>query len=198
MEILESLLTQLKSKKRRQDAIDNLDAIYKTCNKLLQLSHSDFSVSHIARFGEDFGVPKEQSLRNNKDYITLIKAFRRESEASGVSKKRQESRDSWIEEIDNPRLKYLARKLSNDLKRAKQQIDEMKPIDNTITVHDVGSFKLDLLPLERNALNYIASEEFLLNNNFTSGGRGDVIDEGGNEIFKVATQDALKKILMNI
>lgn len=197
MEILDTLLTQLKSKKKRQDAIDNLDAIYKTCDKLLKLSHSDFSVSHIARFGEDFGVPKEQSLRNNKDYITLIKAFRNESEASGVFKKRQESRDSWIEEIDNPRLKYLARKISSDLKRAKLQIDEMKPINNTITVHDIGTSSLNLNSLETSALNYIASSEFLLDNNFTAGKRGDVIDADGKEIFKVATLDALEKVLNN-
>lgn len=184
----------MKAKRKRQDSKDNLDAIYKTCRKIVDLGNNDLSIKHVADFGIGYGVPKAQSIRNDADYRALIKSFK---DPKSSAPRKAQNYDHWIEGLTNPRHKILARKMSSDLRKAKKQISEMKPIDSTITVRDIGGSGPVLTELERRSLEYLLSSEFLLDNGFQHGDRGDVLDSNGNSIFKVATLDALKKVLLS-
>ena len=193
MKEIEDLLNLLKSKKKRSDARKNLDAVYRTCLHLKELGEADFQVTKVYSAGKLFGVPKVQSLRNDKDYLALICAFRDSSQLtkSGKSKKH----DSWIDEIDNPRHKILTMELAEEAKRLRAQVKEMKPIDNTITVYDFGRNDLALNHVEIRAIAHLQSAEFLEAERFTIGPRGEILKENGDQLLPVGTIHAVKKIL---
>ena len=59
-----------------------------------------------------------------------------------------------------------------------------------------GAHKLD--NVERRALEYILSDDFMKKWNFKKGDKGDVMDEAGTRVLKPATINAIEKALRNL
>jgi len=175
-----------------------LEAIYNVCQDQENLGIHDFSYSTIARLGEKSGVPRAQSIRNKtgENYRVLIQSF---TENSSTRKpiKNTKPADSWIDDIKDPKLKLLVQIQASKLSEANRLIKEIVPPETEIYIYDnQGQVSIDKLDnLERKALEYLISNEFLEKWEFKIGERGDVIDNKGNKIFKIATIDAIKKSL---
>ena len=177
-----------------------LDAIYSICLEQEERGLDDFSVATIARLGHSRGVPKAQSLRNKtgESYRALLRSF--EEQHCG-DKPRIETRaeDDWIEEIQNPKHKLLVRIQASELAAANKKLRDFVPPGTRIEVRDYQNntqgedYKLN--NLERRALEYLISEEFLGKWGFSISEYGEILDGTGSVVLKAATLNAVKKAL---
>ncbi|QJP10017.1 gamma-mobile-trio protein GmtX [Pseudomonas multiresinivorans] len=178
-----------------------LDAIYVVCEEQVARDSSDFSFATVARLGAGRGVPKAQSIRNatGAPYRALIESF---ATAHPPKKKvrRSTKADAWIDELPSARHKLLVNMLVAELAEARRVIKEVVPPNLEIYVDARKSaraaFKLD--DVERRALEYLLSEDFMRKWNFKKGDRGDVLDAGGTRVFKPGTIAALEKALKHL
>ena len=60
---------------------------------------------------------------------------------------------------------------------------------------NIGGGEHKLNNAERRALEYLASDEFLMDWKFVVGPRGEIKDKSGNKVLKVGTLEALEKAL---
>jgi hypothetical protein len=184
-------------------AIKTLDAIYEICLEQEKRGVYDFSVATIARLGYKRGVPKAQSLRNKtgESYRALLRAFEeyhRDKKGGTIS----QSEDGWIEEIQNPKHKLLARIQASELAAANKKLRDFVPPGTRIEVRDYQNERLDddekLSGIERRALEYIVSDEFLEKWGFSISEYGEIVDSTGTVVMRAATADAIKKALTHL
>ncbi len=177
-----------------------LEVIYEVCQEQFRRGVNDFSVSTVARLGYKRGVPKAQSMRNKtgEHYRMLISTFEKHYESvKGVAKKERIKKD-WIQEIKDSQLRLQVNIMHSELVKAQKLIKEFIPPNQEIHIYDnsshsQGEYRLN--QLERDALTYISSNEFLKKWSFVRGKNGCVIDESGVRVFPVATEDAILKSL---
>jgi len=119
--------------------------------------------------------------------------------AGGNAKRKPPRADDWVEEISNAKHKLLVRSLISDLKNAKDKLNEIIPPGSRIDVYDHKSQQACEEEMfshqERRALEYLISSEFVGKWNFRATEFGEVVDDGGQVVFKAATIDAIKKAL---
>ncbi|WP_417509598.1 gamma-mobile-trio protein GmtX [Methylophaga sp.] len=180
-----------------------LDAMYEICMEQEQRGIHDFSVATISRLGYKRGIPKAQSLRNKsgEQYRALLRSFE-EQHSGGKPRLASKAEDDWIEEIQNPKHKLLARIQASELAAANKKLRDFVPPGTRIEVRDYQNASLDedrkLNNLERRALEYIISEEFIRKWNFSISEYGEIIDGNGTVVLKAATVDAVNKALNNM
>ncbi len=178
----------------------SLEAVYEICQEQVKRGVNDFTVSTIARLGHKRGVPKAQSMRNTtgERYRKLIIAFENQYElTSGTSKKKKEQQD-WISSIKDLQLRLQVNIMHSELTRANTIIRELIPPNEVIHIYDgasLGQEEHKLNQLEREALVYLFSDDFLRKSGFSRGENGSVVDSSGKRVFPAATQDALQKAL---
>jgi hypothetical protein len=184
-------------------ACKTLDTIFEICMEQRQRGLDDFSVATVARLGHKRGVPKDQSLRNKsgESYRALLRSFE-----DGSTKKKQRGKtraeDDWIEEIENPKHKLLARIQASELAAANKNLREFVPPGTRIDVRDYQNDSNDIdgsfTEQERRALEYLISEQFLAKWQFSISEYGEVIDGNSTVVLKAATVDAVKKALAQL
>lgn len=192
----DELLAALKSKSPRKSA--TLDAVYAVCQEQVDRGATDFSYTTISRLGAGRGVPKVQSIHNasGESYRALIKCF---EESPGARKRPPKPRaaDAWVEDIKEPKTKLMVNITLSKLREAEKLIREFIPPGTEIRVDDrlatANDFKLT--NPERNAIEYLLSDEFLKAWNLEVGQRGTLVDSQGKNVFKPGTLEALKKVL---
>jgi hypothetical protein len=197
---LEELLVDLKEQASFK-VQNTLQAIYEVCSEQKKRGLTDFSFSAIARLGDGRGVPKASSIRNETGllYRTLITYFQDSVGESNTKNKQHKDKLDWIDEIEDVRLKVLARHQAAQLADAKRTIKEFTPPDMVININ--GGLAIQTEPftsLERTALEYLASEQFIDKWQFKKGIHGDVLNGQDERVFKIATLDAIDKALKNL
>jgi len=194
----EEALKSLKSKSSSR-VQHSLDAIYEICLEQVERGVNDFSAATIARLGCKRSVPKAQSIRNKsgENYRILLQSFSEHHFSSTKTVFKPKKEDAWIDEIKDPKLKFLVKKQAADLSKAKKMIKEIIPPGLEIYVDDRGIPNVEhkLNTVERRALDYAIGEHFLRDNNYTLGKYGDLINQDGMKVFKPGTLDAMKKAL---
>lgn len=194
-ELLESLKKNASSK-----AAKTLDVIYEICLEQEQRGLDDFSVATIARLGFKRGVPKAQSLRNKtgESYRALLHCFEQQHQ-NDKPRPVARAEDDWIEEIQSPKHKLLVRIQASELAAAKKKLRDFVPPGSRIEVRDYQNDEQDmdakLSSLERRALEYIISDEFLGKWEFSASEYGEIIDSTGTVVLRAATIEAVKKAL---
>jgi hypothetical protein len=174
-----------------------LDAIYEVCREHSGSGATDFSFATIARIGNGQGVPKVQSIRNatGSNYRALILSFAQTVPAKQATYKGKSS-EEWIHELHSPRHQLLVRILISELAEAKRVLKEIVPPGLEIYVDDRReSVNFKLLNVEKRALEYILSDDFMKKWNFRRGNKGDVVDHMGTRVFKPGTIEAIEKAL---
>ncbi|MCG6313295.1 hypothetical protein K6U52_08465 [Vibrio vulnificus] len=202
----EKVLKQLKSNASSRTQ-SSLDAVFTVCKEQQERGLSDFSYSTIARLGKGRGVPAAQSIRNKtgEPYRTLITSFISavpESSTTQTKTPLKGKNYSWIDELEDPVVRLQANILYSQKKEAEKLLQEVVPINQVIEVFDgVGSSpsSCKLTELERSALEYILSPEFLRRNQLELGENGSIVSSDKKKSFlPVATIDAIKKALQYI
>jgi len=199
----EELLTTLQkgSSKKIQET---LAAIYNVCIEQKERGVNDYSYTTIARLGSGRGVPKAQSIRNSSGakYRALIQAFADDAANMPSTKNISKKELDWIEEIQNPKQKLLAKIMASQLKEAQKIVDEMIPPNQRIDIYDHKNVSQEqknksykLTNQEVRALSYLLSDEFLKKWSFKATEYGEIIDTNNNVVFKAATLDALRKAI---
>lgn len=177
-----------------------LDAIYEICREQEARKNYDFSPATIARLGYKRGVPTAQSIRNKSAtrYRALLQCFTQKHSTKGLTPKPQIAPD-WTEEIANPKHRLLARMQASELAAAQSKLLDLIPPGTRFEIKDFQNEQQEgvgsLNSLERRALEYIASEEFLIKWHFSISDFGEILDSSGAVVMKAGTIDALKKAL---
>ncbi|WP_425666228.1 gamma-mobile-trio protein GmtX [Vibrio tubiashii] len=201
----EQVLSQLK-KKASSRVQNSLEAVFTVCKEQQGRGLNDFSYSTIARLGKGRGVPAAQSIRNKtgESYRTLIASFNSSTKdqprlARSTSKGKMHA---WIDELDDPVVKLQANILYAQKKEAERLLNEVVPINQVIEVFDnvdVSVASIKLTELERSALEYLISSEFLRRHQLELGKNGSIVSSDTQKsFFPVATLDAIKKALKNL
>ncbi|MGP9799436.1 gamma-mobile-trio protein GmtX [Rheinheimera sp. NSM] len=195
------VLEQLKSQVSER-VHHTLQAIYEVCNEQKQRGLDEFSYTTIARLGKGRGVPAAQSIRNKtgEAYRTLISSFANQSpKPSNINKPSYGKNYAWIDELKDPVVKLQARILYSQKVAAERLVNEIAPIDRVIEIFDGKSsdtLSKRLTSLERDALEYLLSNEFKRRHQLVIGPNGSILSADSNESFlPVATIDAIKKAL---
>ncbi|WP_340600953.1 gamma-mobile-trio protein GmtX [Acinetobacter sp. HZNU-JH01] len=179
----------------------SLDAIYEICIEQKERGIRDFSISTIAKLGNNRGVPKAQSIRNKtgEKYRALIQSFADLASQTPKLRKPSQSENDWIEEIQNPKHQLLVRIMASELKEAQQMIREIIPPKQKIDIYDHKNMIPDesfrLSDQEVRALQYLLSVDFQKKWNLKPTHFGELVDESNKPVFKVSTLDALRKAL---
>lgn len=201
---LEELLKSLQENSSTK-VKETLNALFTVCMEQKERGVSDYSYATIARLGAGRGVPKAQSIRNKtgEKYRALIQAFVDDATNLPSSKNISKKELDWIEEIQNPKHKLLAKIMASELKEAQKIVDELIPPGQRIEVFDYKNVSSEqkeknyrLTGQEERALTYLLSDEFLKKWGFKTTQYGEVLDSKGNAIFKAATTDAIRKALV--
>lgn len=193
LDIYEKLVNKASERKKK-----SLKAIYETCCGRVKSSNFSFKFAEIAREGRSIGVPAAQSISNTTglDYRTLISAFSSrysdpEDELKNVGK-------DWVESIQDPALRLRVLILQRDKKELETTLKELIPPSQIIEVRDYqnpSGVQAKFNSLEREAIEYLISNEFLKKWEFEVQNNGRVLDREGNHVFPIATIDALNKAL---
>lgn len=201
----EQVLSQLK-KKASFRVQNSLDAVFTICKEQQDRGLNDYSYSTIARLGKGRGVPAAQSIRNKtgESYRTLIDSFNSSTKdqsrpARNTSKGKMYA---WIDELEDPVVKLQANILYSQKKEAERLLNEVVPINQIIEVFDdvdISTASIKLSELERSALVYLISSEFLRRHQLELGKNGSIVSSDTQKsFFPVATIDAIKKALQNL
>ncbi|MGD8111298.1 gamma-mobile-trio protein GmtX [Vibrio sp. TRT 17S01] len=201
----EQVLSQLK-KKASSRVQNSLEAVFTICKEQQERGLNDFSYSTIARLGKGRGVPAAQSIRNKTGelYRTLIASFNSSTKdqprpAQNTSKGKMHA---WINDLEDPVVKLQANILYAQKKEAERLLNEVVPINQIIEVFDnvdVSAASIKLTELERSALEYLISSEFLRRHQLELGKNGSIVSSDTQKsFFPVATLDAIKKALQNL
>ncbi|MDT8869938.1 gamma-mobile-trio protein GmtX [Vibrio fluvialis] len=202
----EKVLKQLKSNASSRTQ-SSLDAVFTVCKEQQERGLSDFSYSTIARLGKGRGVPAAQSIRNKtgEPYRTLIASFISAVPESSTTQSKTPLKGksySWIDELEDPVVRLQANILYSQKKEAEKLLQEVVPLNQVIEVFDgvsSSSSSYKLTELERSALEYILSPEFLRRNQLELGENGSIVSSDKKKSFlPVATIDAIKKALQYI
>ncbi|WP_409311982.1 gamma-mobile-trio protein GmtX [Pseudomonas putida] len=191
----DEMLARLVEKAPRQKK--TLEAIFAVCREIEASESTDYSYTNVSRLGQGRGVPKSQSIYNETgvNYQALIKCF---AAQQGVRKRfRPRVGHAWAEEIEDPRIRILVQQTLAELAEAQRTIKEIVPPGTVIMVDDRTGTAPDykLSRLERRALEYLRSDDFILDWKLQRGQSGDVLDPDGKSIFKPATMQAIDKVL---
>jgi len=191
-ELLEKLKTDASHR-----VVSSLEAIYRVCQEQVERGGTDFSFATIAKIGAGKGVPKAQSIRNKtgEPYRILISSFVNEFSKKKVAG--SSAKDQWIEMIKDPALRMLVQMQQAELVESKKLIKEIVPPGLEICIDDrkFPQGKHRLTSIERRALEYLLSDDFLRQGDLHVGEFGDVVDGAQVKIFKPGTLDALRKAL---
>lgn len=107
--------------------------------------------------------------------------------------------DDWIEEIENPKHKLLARMQAAELVAANKKLREFIPPGTRIEVRDYQNEFQEkdhkLNKIEHRALEYIISKQFLDKWGVSTSEYGEILDSTGTVVLCAATVDAIKKSL---
>jgi len=201
----EQVLSQLK-KKASSRVQNSLEAVFTICKEQQERGLNDFSYSTIARLGKGRGVPAAQSIRNKtgESYRTLIASFNSSTkdQPRPVRSTSKGKMHAWIDELDDPVVKLQANILYAQKKEAERLLNEVVPINQVIEVFDnidVSVASIKLTELERSALEYLISSEFLRRHQLELGKNGSIVStDTQKSFFPVATLDAIKKALQNL
>lgn len=178
--------------------LKSLEAIYITCVEQRSRKSTDFSYAMIARVGAVYGAPAYQTIRNKAgdQYRALIDAFADEAptKAQPVS-----GPYVWIETLPDG-SKLLARMLLAELKAEQRKLRELIPPNRVYEIDSrtAPSTSFKLSTTERQALEYLKSDGFLLDHNLKKGPRNDVLGPNDETLFKPGTISALEKALINL
>ena len=201
----EQVLSQLK-KKASSRVQNSLEAVFTICKEQQERGLNDFSYSTIARLGKGRGVPAAQSIRNKtgESYRTLIASFNSSTkdQPKPARKTSKGKMHAWIDELEDPVVKLQANILYAQKKEAERLLNEVVPINQVIEVFDnvdVSVASIKLTELERSALEYLISNEFLRRHQLEPGKNGSIVSSDTQKsFFPVATLDAIKKALQNL
>lgn len=192
-ELLEQLTQQFPRQRKA------LYAIASICEQQLKNGIYDFSYASISRLGAGLGVPAAQSIRNatGVNYRSLIKSYEDSPENKvRTHKKRRRQSEDWVEEISNPKIKFLANKTLARLAECEKIIKELIPPGLEIVVNDRSyCCPFEITPVELRALQHLLSDDFFREWKLNLGQHGDVLNEHGKTVFKPGTIDALRKIV---
>lgn len=201
----EQVLSQLK-RKASSRVQNSLEVVFTICKEQQERGLNDFSYSTIARLGKGRGVPAAQSIRNKtgESYRTLIASFNSSTkdQPRSVRNTSKGKMYAWIDELDDPVVKLQANILYSQKKEAERLLNEVVPINQVIEVFDnvdVSVASIKLTELERSALEYLMSSEFLRRHQLELGKNGSIVSSDTQKsFFPVATLDAIKKALQNL
>jgi len=201
----EQVLEQLCAKASERTIV-TLKALYQVCKEQQERGLNDFSFSTIARLGKGRGVPAAQSIRNKtgEHFKTLIAAFAAVANSTNKPSTKNVSSKTlaWIDAITDPVLKLQVNILYAQKKEAERLVQAVVPIDQHIEIHDhvgTASTNARLTDLEREALEYLLSDEFRRIERLEHGPNGSIVRiDTQKTYFPVATVDALNKALLHL
>lgn len=186
-----------------------LELIHNACRKQAELNIKDFSIGTIAKLIAIDGGPSEQALRNKNaaDYRTLINQWAEYNNTTSKKPKKEKPstlNDDILESISDPTTKALVgmimaenKKLKRELSLLKEQstlMIDMRPINNTRNESTIIETSYNLTDTEIIALKEAVSDEFMLNQGWTTDNYGRV-KENGVQIYKAGYITAIQKIL---
>lgn len=191
----EKVLKQLKSNASSRTQ-SSLDSVFTVCKEQQERGLSDFSYSTIARLGKGRGVPAAQSIRNKtgEPYRTLIASFISAVPESSTTQSKPSLKSksySWIDELEDPVVRLQANILYSQKKEAEKLLQEVVPLNQVIEVFDgvsSNSSSYKLTELERSALEYLLSPEFLRRNQLELGENGSIVSSDKKKSFYLLRQ----------
>jgi len=188
----------------------SIDIIHKVCAEQAERGSSDFTIATIGRLSEAAHGPKTQAIRNKtgEHYRALIQSWAEFKKPLKVSLNKVNDMYSWVNDINDSRIKWLVldliaqqSRLIGQLQLAKEQANihiDLRPVANNESIKSELLSSLahpELLDSEIAALSHSIDPLEFAKKGWVSGKLGRVKDVNDNEIFKVGFVTAIEKML---
>lgn len=190
--LLEEASTRMKPK---------LELINDICKEQIERGSTDFKIATIARISEAKNGIKAQTIRNKtgKAYQDLINAYAN-AHQSTVSKPKLKSEHDWVDEIKDPRIRWLVLDLITKNKELNSQLIKFKRVTeleiDMRKQSDALSGGIDLKGSDIDALNHAIEPKTLSDLGCYMDEKGYVINEAtGRKAYKPAYISAIQKVL---
>ncbi|WP_321920532.1 gamma-mobile-trio protein GmtX [Paraburkholderia tropica] len=209
-EVLAALKSAANARKQR-----NLDIVHGVCEGLHRLGSRDFSISTVGRKSQELGGVSKDALynRTSVDYRTLIGAWAKWS-GSGMAKPtiplRPLKEEDMLLKIPDPAVRAVFGAIVAERNRLRSEINLLKSqaeivIDrrgwNGHTVPTVGGSTPGQAPassiltaMEAEAVRKAISPQFLMDEGWREGQRGEIVNDRGRVLFDIGFVPALKKL----
>jgi hypothetical protein len=183
-----------------------LDIIHQVCIEQANRGSTDFTIAMIGRLSKEAHGPGIQAIRNKtgEKYQALIKSWAVFKKPLNAVSGKVKEKDAWVNDIQEPHIKWLVLDLIADNSRLRGQLQLAKEQSNihidfrseTNKAPSQENFKTQkLLPDEIEALSHAIDEQEILAKKWTIGELGEVFDENGEEVFQIGFVEAIQKIL---
>jgi hypothetical protein len=209
-EVLVALKTAANARKQR-----NLDIVHGVCGELHRLGSRDFSVSTVGRKSQELGGVSKDALYNRSsiDYRTLIGAWAQwsgRSMAKPTASLKPLMEEDILLKIPDPAVRAVFGAIVAERNRLRSEINLLKSqteimIDrrgwnghaiSTVAggTHPQAPASANLTAMEAEAVRKAISPQFLKDEGWREGPRGEIINDRGRTIFNVGFVPALKKL----
>ncbi|BDU71421.1 gamma-mobile-trio protein GmtX [Mesoterricola silvestris] len=208
----EDVLAALLAKGPRAQVQRTLNRIHEICRKQHETGSRDFSLATIGRLCEQQGIFKGRILYNvtSRDYKDLILAWGAYVGPPVAPPPKALASHGYLMRIEDPAIRSIMQAIIaerdnlkaqvNHLKATRVETVDMRPIGATVVPTPKGTpiaileMAAQLTEPERDALKAAISPEFLGNEGWTEGERGE-IRKGKRVIYQFGYATAIRKIL---
>ncbi len=208
-EVLQALLAQ----PRRSNVKRTLQALHELCRKHHEAGLRDFSIACIGRKAEEAGLFVSKILYNpaSQPYKDLIQAWGAYAGPPVALPPKTLASHDYLLRIEDPAIRMIMQAIIAERDMLKSQINlikgshlgtvDLRPLGAKIISHPEAGPTVVLMPAaqltegEREALKAAISTEFLKDEGWSEGERGEIKNAKGRILFPRGFTSAIRKIL---
>jgi hypothetical protein len=194
----------------------NLEITHQVCAQLHRLGSKDFSLATVGRMSEERGGMSRRALYNTTsgDFKVLIRTWAEfAADKSPKAKPREAlpSDNELLKKISDPALRALLGAIIAERDRLRGEIKVLKSNSNVVIDKRVLPGHVNVTPkgqvvqvvggaglseTEKNALAQAISPEFLHQEGWGEGERGEILNSRGRRLFEIGFTNAIRKLLL--
>lgn len=208
----DAVFKAIQAKGARSQVQRTLEKIHEICRKQYELGSRDFSISTIGRICEQQEVIKGRVLYNatSRDYKELIQAWAAYAGPPIAPPPKELASHSYLLRIEDPAIRSIVQATIAERDMLRAQINQLKSTTiGTVDMRPLGAsiastpdntpfavleMSAQLTEPEREALKAAISPEFLANEGWEEGERGE-IKKGGRVLFQRGYISAIRRLL---
>jgi hypothetical protein len=186
--------------------------LHEICRKQHENDSRDFSIPTIGRLCEAQDILKGRALYNKQsaDYRSLMEAWAAYAGPPAPKAPKTLASHEYLMKIDDPAIRSIMQATIAERDKLKAQLNvlkahtqvtvDLRPLGAEIVSNPSGSTAVlamaaQLTPSQREALQKAISRQFLEDQRWREGSRGEILNDKGRALFDVGFASGIRKVL---
>lgn len=208
----DAVLASLLAKGGRSQRQGNLKALHEVCRKQHENDSRDFSIPTIGRLCEAQGILKGRALYNRQsaDYRSLMETWAAYAGPPAPKAPKTLASHEYLMKIEDPAIRSIMQATIAERDKLKAQLNvlkahtqvtvDLRPLGAEIVSNPSGSTAVlamaaQLTESQREALRKAIAPQFLADQGWREGSRGEILNDKRWPLFDVGFASAIRKVL---